>query len=1161
MTKKARVVSPSHAPVTEDDAWGTFESITNTTGLAGHQIAAFDHFILNMIPHVIREAQDIVLLDEDNKEEHVISVCNVSVGQPSVTEVNGAETALTPFQARTRGLTYASNVVVDVCHDIYVFENGSRGAQKERRVFREVLLCILPVMVRSACCYTRLDTSNECRMDCGGYFIINGVEKAIIAQERLRTNAPFVFATKNNSKYSYVCELRSCHEDKLRSTSTLLIYITTTKRGAMPEMVAHLPFMTQVPVPVLALFRLLRVGTRADVIKLITGDQPVPETRLLCSILDNDTTADMCTSDLFDWLGREATVETTKEKRQRFLDHIVSNELIPHMGLDNSPEVLQKKAAYLGFMVRKLIKVYIGELQVDDRDHYSLKRIDPNSCGLLFRQLYRSMVKSVSLQLQRLRDQGKLKFTNVSTLFAGKRITNTFRHAFSTGNWGMTVGNKNSTTAASSQQTGVAQMISKLSVVSMYSNMRRINTPIAREGKAPKPRQLHYTTWGIICCVETPEGSSCGLVKHLAMLTHVRMSTHSSYIIDQIEATCKHMYSDLESVSDVDRGCGVPLLINGCLFGYFPTYVNGESFVAYMRQLRQQDNIPFDTTIALIDGSVVVDTDPGCLLRPVFVGENMHKVKQIIMEAPDLSSVRSRLLAAGAVVYVDKQEEHSMRIGLWADQPNPDLYTHYEIHPCAILGVCAAVIPFPDHNQSPRNVYQAAMGKQAIGITAFNHLSRLDTISHTLCEAQRPLVSTRIDKILNISDAPAGINVIVAIMVRRGYNQEDSVILNKSAIERGLFRSVKYCTMRDEERANGADSEKFENPNQTDGIAGMRVGNYEKLEDAGVLPVGSVVSSGDAIIGKTVATTSADAILKGTRKTIKRDKSVILKSETSVVDAVMRSSKPDGSKVIKVKTRNTRSPQVGDKFSSRMGQKGVCGNQFVQDDMPYTADGLTPDILVNPHAIPSRMTLGQLLECLLGKLSAVRGEEGDGTPFCGMSVEAIGERLAAEGLDPFGNEVLYDGTTGEAFEAKVFIGPTYYQRLKHMAGDKVHSRGRGPRQVLTHQPLEGRSRDGGLRLGEMERDCILAHGTHEFLLERLMFASDAFDAHICASCGNFAMPAAQGTLVRNRSAFCRVCSSSRNVKKITVPYAAKLLIQELQGMHVSTQLIPEAAAS
>jgi hypothetical protein len=247
--------------------------------------------------------------------------------------------------------------------------------------------------------------------------------------------------------------------------------------------------------------------------------------------------------------------------------------------------------------------------------------------------------------------------------------------------------------------------------------------------------------------------------------------------------------------------------------------------------------------------------------------------------------------------------------------------------------------------------------------------------------------------------------------------------------------------------------------------------------------------------------------------------------------------------------------------SSRMGQKGVCGNQFVQDDMPYTADGLTPDILVNPHAIPSRMTLGQLLECLLGKLSAVRGEEGDGTPFCGMSVEAIGERLAAEGLDPFGNEVLYDGTTGEAFEAKVFIGPTYYQRLKHMSGDKVHSRGRGPRQVLTHQPLEGRSRDGGLRLGEMERDCILAHGTHEFLLERLMFASDAFDAYICASCGNFAMPPAQGTLVRNRSAFCRVCSSGRNVKKITIPYAAKLLIQELQGMHVSTQLIPEETAA
>lgn len=1122
--------------LTEDETWHIISAYFHKYGIVRHQIESFDNFMTSSLPHIVQESSEITLTADGTT--HVIALCNVSVQKPVLQEHDGYDRPIMPHMARMRSATYASAVMVDVVHDI-------KGPEKhERRVFREVLLCRLPVMVGSAYCHTyKTERVHECRLDQGGYFIINGIEKALLAQEKLHTNQAYIFQIKQPSKYQLVCEIRSCHELKMRSTSTLYLYITNTKKGATPEMVASLPFI-DIHIPILALFKLLNVHTRDEALKLIVGDLDAEETRLLCGILDNDSTSDMSSEELLDWLGREGTKEPTKERRMKYLEHIITNEMLPHMGLLMTDKVNHAKACYLGLMVRKLVGAYTGQIQCDDRDHYANKRIDTAGMlmSLLFRQVYRSFLKTLSSQLSRLLDAKKLEYTNIGDLINHKKITGAFKYAFSTGNWGTQRGN--------TAQSGVAQMMSRMTNVAANSNLRRINTPINREGKAPKPRQLHYTSWGIVCPVETPEGTSCGLVKNLAMMAHVRIGTYSGAIKEQLNRIDDPELIPLLECSDNIRANGVPIIVNGTLYMYARNEADAKLLLQHMRNLRRRSLIPFDASLSYVDGAICVDSDPGCLLRPLIVAAKLPQLRSIVQSAPSYEHLWEHLIGNGAIEYIDKQEEIDLRVGLDINQPGPE-YTHYELHSSLINGLCASLIVFPDHNQAPRNCYQSAMGKQAVGIYSLNYPIRMDAVSHILCSPQRPLVTTRMDEILHTSEAPTGINAVVVIMCYTGFNQEDSLIVNRQALERGLFRSVKYQMYKDEERTNGADAEKFENPKQVN-CSGLRVGNYDKLSDNGTLPIGTEVASGDVIIGKTITTTE---IGEGSRRAIKRDRSTIVKhAEDSTVDAVMQSKNRDGSLLMKVRTRKTRTPVIGDKLSSRHGQKGVCGMILSAADMPFTKDGIQPDIIVNPHAIPSRMTIGQLMECLLGKLCCVKGTQGDATPFRGVSIKQISEELEKNGYDGLGEEVMYNGMTGQQLKGKVFIGPTYYQRLKHMVADKHHSRSRGPVQILTRQPVEGRAREGGLRFGEMERDCVISHGAANFLSERLFEQSDPFIATVCGKCGLLAHPAAENTLLRNKKAYCNNCKIDEDVHDVRMPYAFKLLLQELMAMNIATKL-------
>ena len=598
------------------------------------------------------------------------------------------------------------------------------------------------------------------------------------------------------------------------------------------------------------------------------------------------------------------------------------------------------------------------------------------------------------------------------------------------------------------------------------------------------------------------------------------------------------------------RANGVPILVNGMLYMYAKTNKDACTLLTVTRTMRRKHMLPFDTSISYIDNTICIDTDPGCLLRPLIIWSELHNISRMVSEAPSYEHLWEHLISCGVIEYVDKQEEMDLRVALWPTDVGD--YTHCELHPSLINGLCAALIPFPDHNQSPRNTYQSAMGKQAVGIPGLNFPMRMDAVMHILISPQRPLVTTRMDELMHTGEAPTGVNAMVCIMCWTGFNQEDSLIVNREALERGMFRSIKYQTYKDEERTNGADAERFESPLTVERCIGMRVGCYDKLQPSGFPAVGTCLSSGDAIIGKTITTTE---IGEGTRRAVKRDRSVLIKhGDDSFVDAIVKSTNRDGSTLAKVRTRTTRAPIIGDKLSSRHGQKGVIGIILSSIDMPVTNEGVVPDIIVNPHAIPSRMTIGQLMECLVGKLCAIEGKQGDATPFRDVSINHIGASLQEHGYDSLGCETLYNGMTGQALPAKVFMGPTYYQRLKHMVLDKQHSRSRGPVQILTRQPVEGRAREGGLRFGEMERDCIISHGAANVLSERLFEQSDPFVATVCGKCGLLAQPAAEHTLIRQKKPYCRICKSGAMVQDIRMPYAFKLLLQELMAMNIAARL-------
>ena len=656
----------------------------------------------------------------------------------------------------------------------------------------------------------------------------------------------------------------------------------------------------------------------------------------------------------------------------------------------------------------------------------------------------------------------------------------------------------------------------------------------------------------------TPEGQSVGIVKNLSYMTHVTIHSNSSSIHEYVEP---HILN-LDILSPIDIFDKVKVFINGAWIGMAKDALE---LYTFLKDQKCKGIINIYTSIILDCKlqEIRVCNDSGRLSRPLLRVKNnnilispdiLDKLKQNKLNWDDLFT--SCNIEDAVLEYIDPEEQSFSMIStkpadIYNESDTMHKYTHCEIHPSTIFGVIASCIPFPDHNQSPRNTYQSAMGKQAMGVYATNYNERMDKTAYVLNYPTRPLVDTRLMNMIKLNEIPSGCNINVAIMTHTGYNQEDSLLVNKGSIERGLFQATIYHTEKDEDKQKINGDEEIRCKPDASKTKGMKFGNYNKVNNKGLIPENTLVENRDIIIAKV---TPIKENRNDHTKVIKfEDQSKIYRTVEEVyIDKNYIERNGDGYTFAKVRLRAVRRPVIGDKFSSRHGQKGTVGNIIPEEDMPFTRNGTRPDIIINPHAIPSRMTIGQLKETLLGKVLVELGLFGDGTSFGDLNVKSISQKLLDLGYEANGNEIMYSGLTGEQIECNVFMGPVFYQRLKHMVNDKQHSRSIGPMVNLTRQPAEGRSRDGGLRFGEMERDGMISHGASRFTKGRMYDASDKYQVFVCKKCGLIA--SYNDDLHIHH---CRTCDNRADFAYVEIPYSCKLLFQELITMNVVPRMITD----
>ncbi|KAF7683634.1 DNA-directed RNA polymerase II subunit RPB2 [Astathelohania contejeani] len=1138
--------------ITQEDGWSVISSFFEQKGLVRQQLDSFDAFVHTTMQEVVDENSTIIIQATPTPGNENMNLKRVTVkfGQiylsrpPVITESDGKTAKIFPNEARMRDLTYSAPLYIDVTRTTE-YENGTVDTHQYNRV----PIGALPIMLRSSYCILHglsdkdLIELGECPYDQGGYFIINGSEKVIIAQERMATNEVYVFEKGQPSPYTYYAEIRSAPEKGSKVPSLLTIKLAKGSDGFSRHQIRVTIPMIKQDIPIVIVYRALGFISDKEIMEHIVYDKNDQE---MMSILRPSIEEAFVIQEqdvALDYIGkRGAPVGSSRDKRINFAKEVLQRELLPHVGTKQFCET--KKAYFLGYMTHRLLLVALGRREPDDRDHYGKKRMDlagPLLTGL-FKTLFKKFYTEAAKHIQKIVENGR--DFNVALAIKTGIITQGFRYALATGNWG-------EQSKALQSKSGVAQVLNRYNFVSTLSHLRRVNTPIGRDGKLAKPRQLHNTHWGMVCPAETPEGQACGLVKNLSLMTYISVGSHSAPLIEFLE---EWALEGLEEISPSEIGGATKVFVNGIWVGI---HNEPEHLMEGLQLLRRGLEIDQEVSIVrdIREREIRIHSDAGRPCRPLFVvrdGELLMKSKHARRLEMDDEYKWDNLIADGLIEYLDVEEEETAMICMTPTElsQNKEIkHTHCEIHPSMMLGICASVIPFPDHNQSPRNTYQSAMAKQAMGIYATNYLLRMDTLSNILYYPQKPLVTTRSMEFLRFRELPSGQNAIVAIACYSGYNQEDSIIMNQSAIDRGLFRSFFYRTYTDQENVvRPGTIEEISKPVRG-AVLRMRNLNYEKLDGDGIIFPGMRVTGEDVLIGKVVPVVDPERSTRGSPVYIKKDASTAMRStESGVVDTVIISNR-EGYKFTKVRVRSNRIPQMGDKFASRHGQKGTIGITLKQEDMPFTKEGLVPDIIINPHAIPSRMTIGHLIECLLGKVSALSGDEGDATPFSDITVEAISERLKSLGYHQRGLEVMYSGLTGRKLQAQIFIGPTYYQRLKHMVEDKIHARARGPIQILTRQPVEGRSRDGGLRFGEMERDCIISHGAASFLKERLYDVSDAYSAFVCDICGLFVCANPERNYYE-----CKGCKNQTKISKVNIPYAFKLLVQELMAMNIAPRL-------
>ena len=1287
--------------------------------LVRHQIESYNHFINYQIQRTIQMFNPVLIHSEhDYIEPHdkylleiSISFHNFKLYPPQIYENNGATKTMYPQEAKLRSFTYASTMTVDI-HIEYIVRNTELMDTPTiiKKILPKINIGKMPIMLKSSICVLSQNRSidpvlmGECPLDCGGYFIIKGSEKTVLGQERAAENRVYCFDGKNTTKWSLYAEIKSIPDFKCISPKQIEMMVATKNNGFGHAIYMNIPRVKQ-PIELFIVFRALGIMTDKAICEFVLLDVDDENSKeilnfLQASVIESkgcmtqeDAIRHITSAVAFTPLNMDK--EKGAKKKRDFTIDVLNNDLFPHC------KTVPQKLYMLGYMCRRLIQTYLGWLPPDDRDSYVNKRIELTGTLLnnLFRNYFNKLVKEMQKQIVREIDKGSwrsmdnyesiINMTNIYKIMKSTTIENGINRALSTGDFSIKQSN--------SSKVGVAQVLSRLTYVSSLSHLRRINTPMEKSGELISPRKLHNTTWGFLCSAETPEGQSIGFVKNISYMSHITIPSNSACLYDYI---LPYILTVEDTPPKVMYG-KVRVFINGAWVGVTET---PQELYLDIKDKKYRGIINIYTSV-IFDYKTMeirVCNDGGRLTRPVLRVKNNSVIltKDIIDRIDTRELTWNDLLIScripeSVIEYIDPEEQGFAMIAMKSKdrfiQPSDVKvnYTHCEIHPSMIFGVLASCIPFPEHNQSPRNTYQClhplekvsmcdgryihikdvhvgedvwcfnpetmttskttvtgqfvqpiankkttyrintctnrtivatedhqfiteegwrtvlqindgndyfsllrigictknfnidelepkfvdkheddigiiktfnwfmshidlidpkgktdllfkivefmrfthcvetnktrytileqkptdyftiecihdfnywlknivcikgdfmfvpvmsivkepytfvscievesnhhsfitysrfgsancCMAKQAIGVYALNYDQRMDKTAYVLTYPSKPLVETRLMNFIQLNSVPSGHQIHVAIMSHTGYNQEDSVLVNKGSIDRGLFLTTVYHTEKDEDKNIIRDEiiRCKPDPLKTKGI---KFGNYEKLNAEGFIPENTLVDNRDVIIAKIVP-------IKENRndptKTIKyEDQSKIFRTtEECYIDKNYTGRNGDGYNFAKVRVRTLRKPVIGDKFSSRSGQKGTCGCIIPECDMPFTKNGLRPDIILNPHAIPSRMTIAQLKETILGKILIEIGCFGDATSFGDLDIGTICKELQRVGYESYGNEIMYNGMTGEQMETSIFIGPVYYQRLKHMVNDKQHSRSIGPMVNLTRQP-------------------------------------------------------------------------------------------------------------
>ena len=1191
------------------------QSFFKERSLVNHQIASYDDCIPagdNMLSRMEKIIRNIRVgidgeIDDDEggfikldvvDQDIVIRLKNIQLGEPTIREANGSEHPSTPMECRLRKLTYMSPVTIG----FQIVRNGIPSPKEEG-----VQVGSMPIMVRSKRCNLHpahiagdkqlypttsnedsdlwkqlLKNKGEDPLDPGGYFIINGTERVLISTEDLAPNRVTVEINNRYAKRTEVAKIFS-QKDGMRKPLTV-----EKRRDGM--LMVKISTAGTTPIPVVLLMRALGIDNDQEIFTAIAG--PTETFKYIVAnineVNDNEEYAVQNMLEAHEWLQKKFAAGQQKDYREARVDQLLDRELLPHLGDQGTDR--KKKAVFLGRIVRQVLEMAMHSKEPNDKDHYANKRV--RLAGDLIEDLFRvssnQLARDLKYQLER--HHNRKRELRITSCLRPDVLTSKIMHALATGNW---VGGRS----------GVSQLLDRTTYLAALSHMRRVTSPLVRSQPHFEARDLHPTHWGRLCPNETPEGQNCGLVKNAAQMIDV-----SEYISEQ---DVRNQLDELDVYQPDDWSDGDRVHVNGDIYGI---HKRGTNLVRHFKSARRRGTIPPEVSIRYDSENrdIFINTDKGRILRPLLIlYDGAPRLTSQHLEALNAGEMTFRnLVNEGIIEWVDAEEEEDLYIAPkpfvlpatvpkgkcagrpitnesveWTNlgepgateaklkakirMPNNDWevasfsvpleytpeHTHCEIDPQLVLGVCASLIPYPEHNSTPRVTGGTAMVKQSLGLPSSNYRLRPDTRAHILHYPQRSITRTRAMETTNFDERPGGQNFIVAIMSLHGYNMQDAVIMNRGSIDLGLGRSTFMRTYNAERRRfPGGQVEEIEKPGTSlQEVKGLKPDeSYVHLEGDGLPLPEKYLEGGDVLVGKTspprfLEESSGGAFLMAQER---RESSMLVRhGEKGWVDNVYVTESLDSGRMVRVMVRSHKVPEVGDKFASRHGQKGVIGRLVDPEDMPFTAEGIVPDLIINPHAIPSRMTVAHVLEMIGGKVGSLEGRRIDGTAFRGEKEGSLRDGLIRNGFAHSGRETMINGETGQAYPAEIFIGCIYYQRLHHLVSSKIHARSRGRVQILTRQPTEGRARQGGLRFGEMERDCLIAHGASMVIKDRLLDESDGIDMYVCAQSGHLAWYDP-----KRRTYVSPIHGDGAEVYKVQTSYAFKLLLDEMKSLGVAMRL-------